>query len=289
MNDLQGQRDEVFTDKNVSSCDLPEIVVCNCKELTHNVVKDICVDEGVPMVKEKFVLNKEETVKVNKNVSESKSLEDNNPEECVDDTKDVIELVVTEDEVGCEKSPSEDVVAESETGSTVSLTLGEIILMEGSNKLDNNVNTYETEDNLGREILEQRKSGEKKSVSWRYLPSETVESPEDRRLNNVFIGDYYDHHHLFPRNFPNEFGAESFSGSESGLGYITYSAHISISRSFSARSDGSTVSGQSFAFPVLQQEWNSTPARMVRAQKRQLQKEKGWKHYSRLCCRFCRS
>ncbi|KAF8066103.1 hypothetical protein N665_1160s0004 [Sinapis alba] len=280
MNDLQGQSDQVFVDKNVSTCDLQEIVVCDFKELTHNVVKDICVDEGVPMVQEKFLFNKEETVKVNGNVPESESSEDNKFEEVVD-TKDVMKLVVTEDEtyceVSCEKPPPEDVLAYLGSVSNRSLTLGDIISMEDIHKPGgNNVNTYEPEGNLGREIIEQRKTGEKKSVSWRYLPSDMVE-PEDS----------YDHHHLFfSGNFPNEFGARRISEAESGLAHITYSGPITISGSLSARSDGSTVSGQSFAFPILQSEWNSSPARMVRAKKRE---EKGWRHYSLICCRFCKS
>ncbi|KAF8068509.1 hypothetical protein N665_1146s0003 [Sinapis alba] len=280
MNDLQGQSDQVFVDKNVSTCDLPEIVVFDCKELTHNVVKDICVDEGVPMVQEKFLFNKEETVKVNGNVPESESSEDNKFEEVVD-TKDVMKLVVTEDEayceVSCEKPPPEDVLANLGSVSNRSLTLGDIISMEESDKPGgNNVNTYEPEGNLGREIIEQRKTGEKKSVSWRYLPSDMVE-PEDS----------YDHHHLFfSSNFSNEFGPRRISEAESGLAHITYSGPITISGSLSARSDGSTVSGQSFAFPILQSEWNSSPARMVRAKKRE---EKGWRHYSLICCRFCKS
>ncbi|CAN7020395.1 unnamed protein product [Brassica rapa subsp. trilocularis] len=234
MNDLQSQSDKMFMDKKVSACDLQEIVVCNCKEPTQIVVKDICVDEGVPMVQEKFLFNKEENVKV----------EDNKPEECAD-TKDVMELVVTGDEVGCEKPPPEDALAESESVSNKALTLRDIISMEDSNKPLNNVNTYEPEGDLGRDI-EQRKTVEKKSVSWRYLPSETVE-PENQRLNNVHVEDSYDHHHLFSSY---EFGARSFSeAAESGLAHITYSGPISISESLSARSDGSTVSANSFAFP----------------------------------------
>ncbi|KAJ0256934.1 hypothetical protein HA466_0078890 [Hirschfeldia incana] len=285
MNDIQGQSDKMFMDKNVSACDLPEIVVCNCKELTQNVVKDICVDEGVPLVQEKFLLNKEEAVKVNGNVPESKSSEDNKFEEVVD-TKDVMELVVTGDEVIYDKSPPEDIVAGSESFSKVALTLGDIISMEVSHKPLNNVNTYEPEGSLGREI-EQRKTGEKKSVSWRYLPSEMGE-PENQRLKNIVFEDSYDHHHLFfSSNFPNEYGARSSSEAESGLAHhITYSGPISFSGSLSARSEGSTVSGNSFAFPVLQQEWNSSPARMVRAKKRE---EKGWRYYSLICCTFCRS
>uniref|UniRef100_M4FHZ5 1-phosphatidylinositol 4-kinase n=1 Tax=Brassica campestris TaxID=3711 RepID=M4FHZ5_BRACM len=235
MNDLQSQSDKMFMDKKVSACDLQEIVVCNCKEPTQIVVKDICVDEGVPMVHEKFLFNKEETVK----------LEDNKPEECAD-TKDAMELVVTGDEVGCEKPPPENVVAESESVSNKALTLRDIISMEDSNKPLNNVNTYEPEGGLGRDI-EERKTVEKKSVSWRYLPSETVEL-ENQRLSNVLVEDSYDHHHLFSSY---EFGARSFSeAAEPGLAHITYSGPISISGSLSARSDGSTVSANSFAFPV---------------------------------------
>lgn len=46
--------DKLYSDKNVMEYDLPELLVCY-KENPENVVKDICVDEGVPC-KEKTLL-----------------------------------------------------------------------------------------------------------------------------------------------------------------------------------------------------------------------------------------
>ncbi|XP_051145496.1 uncharacterized protein LOC127261269 [Andrographis paniculata] len=67
---------------------------------------------------------------------------------------------------------------------------------------------------------------------------------------------------------------------------IAYSGPIAFSRSLSIRSDSSAAtSGRSFAFPILQSEWNSSPARMTKADDRHLHKHKGWRA-GLLCCRF---
>ncbi|KAL3824006.1 hypothetical protein ACJIZ3_020035 [Penstemon smallii] len=76
-------------------------------------------------------------------------------------------------------------------------------------------------------------------------------------------------------------GEASFSAA--GL-ITTYSEPIAFSGSLSHRSDGSTTSAKSFAFPVLQSEWNSSPVRMSKAERRHLRKHKGWR--PGLCCRF---
>uniref|UniRef100_M4DLI2 Uncharacterized protein n=1 Tax=Brassica campestris TaxID=3711 RepID=M4DLI2_BRACM len=52
-----------YMDKNVTACDSPEIVVCY-KKSTYHVVKDICVDEGVP-VQEKFLFDEKDSVRCN--------------------------------------------------------------------------------------------------------------------------------------------------------------------------------------------------------------------------------
>lgn len=74
-------------------------------------------------------------------------------------------------------------------------------------------------------------------------------------------------------------GEASF-GPASGL--ISYSGHITHSGNISLRSDSSTTSARSFAFPVLQSEWNSSPVRMAKAERRHY---KGWRQ-SLLCCKF---
>ncbi|XP_038892056.1 uncharacterized protein LOC120081347 isoform X2 [Benincasa hispida] len=57
------------------------------------------------------------------------------------------------------------------------------------------------------------------------------------------------------------------------------------SGSISLRSDSSTTSTRSFAFPILQSEWNSSPVRMAKADRRHLRKHRGWRQ-GILCCRF---
>ncbi|XP_073055049.1 uncharacterized protein [Primulina eburnea] len=76
-------------------------------------------------------------------------------------------------------------------------------------------------------------------------------------------------------------GESSFTAA----GLITFSGPIANSGSLSLRSDGSAASGRSFAFPVLQSEWNSSPVRMVKADRRHFRKHKGWRS-GLLCCRF---
>ncbi|MFS7959798.1 putative protein BREAKING OF ASYMMETRY IN THE STOMATAL LINEAGE [Helianthus anomalus] len=80
-------------------------------------------------------------------------------------------------------------------------------------------------------------------------------------------------------------GESSFSVAAPVPEHITYSGPIAFSGSTSLRSDSSTTSTRSFAFPILQNEWNSSPVRMAKADRRRLQKHRGWKH-GLLCCRF---
>ncbi|XP_073131595.1 uncharacterized protein [Henckelia pumila] len=76
-------------------------------------------------------------------------------------------------------------------------------------------------------------------------------------------------------------GESSFSAGD----LATYSGPISHSGNLSLRSDSSATSGRSFAFPILQSEWNSSPARMVKGDRRHFRKHKGWRS-GLLCCRF---
>ncbi|OVA16902.1 hypothetical protein BVC80_9049g32 [Macleaya cordata] len=45
--DLSQKETELYTDKSVTECELPELIVC-FKEGAYNVIKDICIDEGLP-------------------------------------------------------------------------------------------------------------------------------------------------------------------------------------------------------------------------------------------------
>ncbi|KAK7275029.1 hypothetical protein RIF29_16135 [Crotalaria pallida] len=81
-------------------------------------------------------------------------------------------------------------------------------------------------------------------------------------------------------------GETSFSGVGHGSSRISYSGPVPYSGSISLRSDSSTTSTRSFAFPVLQSEWNSSPVRMAKADKRNYRKHKGFWKQGLLCCRF---
>uniref|UniRef100_A0A1D1YBG2 Uncharacterized protein n=1 Tax=Anthurium amnicola TaxID=1678845 RepID=A0A1D1YBG2_9ARAE len=77
----------------------------------------------------------------------------------------------------------------------------------------------------------------------------------------------------------------NFLGSASLSGQIAYSGQIPYSGSISLRSDSSTTSTRSFAFPILQSEWNSSPVKMAKADRRHFRKSQGWRS-GLLCCRF---
>ncbi|KAK4381509.1 hypothetical protein Sango_2960700 [Sesamum angolense] len=67
---------------------------------------------------------------------------------------------------------------------------------------------------------------------------------------------------------------EQEESSFSAAGLITFSGPIVYSGSLSVRSDGSAASGRSFAFPILQSEWNSSPVRMGKADGTHFRKHK---------------
>ncbi|XP_022776688.1 uncharacterized protein LOC111318224 [Durio zibethinus] len=89
----------------------------------------------------------------------------------------------------------------------------------------------------------------------------------------------------FSNNLQRGNGEGSFSSAVPVTGLISYSGPIAYSGSVSLRSDSSTTSTRSFAFPILQSEWNSSPIRMAKADRRQYKKHRGWRQ-SLLCCRF---
>ncbi|TKY69515.1 hypothetical protein E2542_SST05791 [Spatholobus suberectus] len=80
-------------------------------------------------------------------------------------------------------------------------------------------------------------------------------------------------------------GESSFSAIGPVSGRISYSGPVPYSGSISLRSDSSTTSTRSFAFPVLQSEWNSSPVRMAKADRRRYRKQRCWTDCL-LCCKF---
>ncbi|XP_038886032.1 uncharacterized protein LOC120076323 [Benincasa hispida] len=82
-----------------------------------------------------------------------------------------------------------------------------------------------------------------------------------------------------------DIGESSFSAVDPLASLVTYSGPIAYSGSISLRSESSTTSTRSFAFPILQSEWNSSPVKMVKAERRHYRKYRGWRE-GLLCCKF---
>ncbi|KAL0793239.1 hypothetical protein Bca101_064616 [Brassica carinata] len=287
-----------YMDKNVTACDLPEILVCY-KESTYHVVKDICVDEGVP-VQEKFLFGEKDSVRCNLNQCESENLvETKSPEDTnnvkVDDSElcndpktkqDVEESSISRegfaDPEGSSSCNQERLIVTREAKEVVAasdnvLTLGGILSREDEQKpLDNNENSHRSEEQSPSQLQENEQrilettaletEEPRKADEMLSSVSTTSQEPEDNKL------------------FSSGSGETSFSAAESVSisGHISYSGPVVVSGRLSVRSDASTTSGRSFAFPILQSEWNSSPERMAKAEKRRL---KGWREIL-LCCRF---
>ncbi|XP_023525315.1 uncharacterized protein LOC111788949 isoform X1 [Cucurbita pepo subsp. pepo] len=91
--------------------------------------------------------------------------------------------------------------------------------------------------------------------------------------------------HLVSSQVQHGVGEASVSSMVSLGSLLSNSGHIGYSGSISRRSDSSTTSTRSFAFPILQSEWNSSPVRMAKADQKHLRKLRGWRQ-GLLCCRF---
>ncbi|KAF8117611.1 hypothetical protein N665_0009s0129 [Sinapis alba] len=319
-----------FMDKNVTACDLPEIVVCY-KESTYHVVKDICVDEGVP-VQEKFLFGEidsvkcssdsnqcesEDLMKADKEIETTKFSEDRNgkvdadSELCNDPkTNQDVEVSSREDFADAEGTSScnqEHLIVTREAKDSLtpeisheievatlennvpkeSKTLGDILSWEDEPKPVNNNNNSNRHEEQSPPQLQEKEIHEPKEAEDKLssVPTKISQEPNktfnetDNQQPNLLVGDTLEENKLISGGF----GETSFSAAEavSISGHITYTGPIAFSGSLSVRSDASTTSGRSFAFPVLQSEWNSSPVRMAKPEKR---RHKGWKQIL-LCCR----
>ncbi|KAL5723321.1 hypothetical protein ACHQM5_006733 [Ranunculus cassubicifolius] len=116
-------------------------------------------------------------------------------------------------------------------------------------------------------------------------PSETIDPPKSVETINMpsIDEETADIRSASNRSFfiQHGFGESSFSatGPLSGPLQIPYSGSISL------RSDSSTTSTRSFAFPVLNTEWSTSPVRMAKPDRSQFRKHRGWR-MALLCCRF---
>ncbi|XP_051148425.1 uncharacterized protein LOC127263448 [Andrographis paniculata] len=118
------------------------------------------------------------------------------------------------------------------------------------------------------------------SITFNFSANRRAENAESEEKN----GHEEEGHALFPmshsfRKF--DFGESSFSAN----GLVHCSDPVPFSGSISHRSDSSATSARSFAFPILQPEWDSSPVRMTEADRRNFRKHKGWRS-GLPCCYF---
>lgn len=142
-----------FMDKNVTACDLPEIVVCYNENTYYHVVKDICVDEGVP-VQEKFLFGEkgsvkcssdsnqcesEDLMKADKGIETTKSLEedrngkvDDDAELCNDPkTNQDVEESSREGLADARSCNQEDLIVTKEAKNEVAITSENVLTLGG--------------------------------------------------------------------------------------------------------------------------------------------------------------
>lgn len=270
---------ELFSDKNVPECDQPELIVC-CQENSY-VIKDICVDEGIPK----------------DNISSSVNGNDKNEDiESRIEKKMDIQILISERENdrSCANEPCDDVNVEKNVLGKQKPTevLPQSFESNGNaDELEYNQVKISKEDSVSVSPAEdQLKSGfvsissiiEKEktfTVPDSHVKPPPIDDGNDKRPQKT-DGDSRKHEEV-DLDISN---GESSSGPVSGL--ITYSGPISYVGSISIRSDSSTTSARSFAFPVLQSEWNSSPVRMAKAKGRRYTRHRRWWRNGLLCCRF---
>lgn len=116
--------------------------------------------------------------------------------------------------------------------------------------------------------------------------SEAVEKPPVTQTMSREEGGTFPGGSILNRGTDNRVhGETSFSATMAPPASITYMGSNAHTGNISLRSESSAGSTRSFAFPVLQAEWNTSPVRMAKADQRHFSKQKGWVH-SLVCCKF---
>ncbi|XP_016900313.2 uncharacterized protein LOC103489197 isoform X3 [Cucumis melo] len=350
--DLSEEDSELYMEKSIVECQLPELIVCY-KENICNIVKDICIDDGTP--RDKLFcgssLDEEDVCSINpptkdwkdESVGELKQRDmfasddsehsesfgsKDSPNQC--DSKDLASTPEAEYDVAYftdNDMPMTDLVTESlkpltdnkikphpqseqvciettcsevpvlahvadESFSNTRETTSESITSAEDPKNSDSANAPSTSASVGckettssnplasadkSEPQCHNTSSNPKRVEYEDLPR--VEYEDIRKTE---VGNFDSH--TVSSEVQQGVGETSFSVAPLGS-LMSNSGRIGYSGSISHRSDSSTTSTRSFAFPILQTEWNSSPVRMAKPDRKHLQKHRGWRH-GILCCRF---
>lgn len=370
---------DLYTDKNVMKCELPELIVCY-KESTYHVVKDICIDEGLPF-EDKILIESESDndkglhsvlpsdensnggkMKENKDTEllspdGSKSSSENEDDEddaheCGTKEKVAVELHIADALKSLLESHSDNDIS-TDCGSLALVQAGETnpdatemiaddvsrenfvtSSMPSLQKFSKQISLkslFESPDCDANEVEQQsgqisssevkcenpalvsiaeesnqsdpgndlpyNSKVESSTITFDFNSSKPTTNGTDENLNDVDpeqplkIDSKPSHENGISDSLAVESevqhgqGESSFSMAGPVSGRISYSGPLVYSGSVSLRSDSSTTSARSFAFPVLPSEWNSSPVRMAKADRRHYRKHRGWRR-GFLCCKF---
>ncbi|KAJ7943294.1 18S pre-ribosomal assembly protein gar2-related [Quillaja saponaria] len=341
---------DIYMDKSIMECELPELIVCY-KDCTYHVVKDICVDEGVPAhdkilfendVDKKVVCtfltpkkdqNKEQVednIAIDMPFSDALDISSENDSDKMSanqyQAKDLIqtgkdatnelandvnkEMVLPENKVLMQELDSEplkslvDMDGGTEGGS-VQISSEPALSSKAEEAESNSKETNfaccaivsTAEEPNGCELVSNNNSLlENGSITFHFdsTATATCEREECGQVgdceyvdsqNTSEPGDLRSDTHAIVGRVQHSLGESSFSAIGPLSSLINYSGPVAYSGSISLRSDSSTTSTRSFAFPVLQSEWNSSPVRMAKADRRYFRKHRGWRQ-GLLCCKF---
>ncbi|XP_047342427.1 uncharacterized protein LOC124945939 [Impatiens glandulifera] len=234
-------RNELFSDKN----NQPEMMVCY--QENSYVIKDICIDEGIP---------------------KDKISGDDKNDDCESRIEKKIDIHIL-----ISKRDNEEI------GENESCNASNTEKQKSIEDFNLNGNADELEYNQVPILKENL--GSVTPAEDQLEMEKTFTNPDSNSKRSPTYGGNSRRHEEGGLDISN---GESSFGPVSGL--ITYSGPISYAGSISIRSDSSTTSARSFAFPVLQCEWNSSPVRMVKADRRHYRRHRGWWKHGLLCCRF---
>ncbi|KAJ0449394.1 putative protein BREAKING OF ASYMMETRY IN THE STOMATAL LINEAGE [Helianthus annuus] len=291
---------EEYIDKNVTECQLPEN--------GFNVVKDICVDEGLSLSHGEMIKCDKEHHELSCNpITVKDDLDTQLKTSPLEDCENTCLFSVTEDDnvPSSNASDKTKLFVESNIGPDNSIQNGEEKLESSSNLLNDSIRVLEPDDN-GVDDVDQQLSEQQNNVSEVNEPRQTnqtidiqneitMEEITTSNSDNVKLAtasgpheSAHNHHDMGSSNITvaaRGTGESSFSMAGSVSGHITFLGPITSAGSISHRSDGSNSSVRSFAFPILQNEWNSSPVRMAKADPKHSRKHRGWRQ-ALMCCGF---
>ncbi|XP_076953601.1 uncharacterized protein LOC143627724 [Bidens hawaiensis] len=250
---------EVYIDKNVT-----------CYE-DNNVVKDICVDEGLSHGK---IINGDKHDGMIK-----EDVEDYCKNQCLFDFGPDNPIQNDEEKSDSSADSLNNSVRDLEPGDNGIDGVGQQ-LSENAGSEANDPKQNDTTIDIPNEI-----KTEKNTPLNPDTMKPTIASGPELPLNTESALNHHD-------SASNNLAAVARGGSDSSFsmagpvsGLVTYSGPITAYGNISHRSDESNASVRSFAFPILPNEWNSSPIRMAKADPKQSRKHRGWRQ-AFICCGF---